>query len=52
MVPFLNRIKALYQIIFSVKSKIIMPRLFKEERGQAIGMMAAGGSQKEVARPF
>ena len=28
-----------------------MPRLFKEKRGQAIGMLAAGGSKKEVSRP-
>ena len=33
---------------FSVKSKIIMPRLFKEEREWAISMLAAWGSKKEV----
>ena len=29
-----------------------MPRLFKEERGRAIGMQAAVGSKDEAARPF
>ena len=31
----------LINICFSEKSKIIMPRLFKEERGRAIGILAA-----------
>ena len=29
-----------------------MPRLFKEERGRAFGMLTVGGSQKGVARQF
>ena len=48
----LTKVEYLINSLFSVKSKIFMPRLFKEERGQAIGMLAAGGSKKEVARPF
>ena len=53
MVVFPNKSRAFDQFtFFSVKSKIIMPRTFKEERGQAIGMLAAGGSTKEAATPF
>ena len=48
----LTKVEHLINSLFSVKSKIIMPRTFKEERGQAIGMLAAGGSKKEVTRPF
>ena len=48
----LTKVEHLINSLFSVKSKIIIPRQFKEERGQAIGMLAAGGSKKEVAGPF
>ena len=37
---------------FAVKYKIKMPRLSKEERAQAIGMLIAGASKIEVARRF
>ena len=53
MIVFPNKSRAFDKFtFFSVKSKIIMPRTFKEERGQAIGILAAWGSKKEVARPF
>ena len=44
----LKKDEYLINSLFSVKSKIIMPRTFKEERGQAIGILAAGGSKKET----
>ena len=53
MVMFPDKSRVFDQFtFFPVKSKIIMPRLFKEEREQAIGMLTAGGSKKEVFRRF
>ena len=56
MVVFLNKSQAFDQLTFFCKiiicKNIIMQHLFKEESGRAIGMLAAAGSKKEVARPF
>ena len=49
MLVFLYKSRAFDQFTFiPVKSKIIMPRQFKEERGRAIGALGAWGSMKEV----